>query len=185
MANTASNVSVGKPNTGGAIYYAKVSKSLVLPTATTGELTGFTPLGYISDAGLTNSNSPSTSSIKAWGGDTVLTYATEKQDTFAFRLIESKNADVLKFVYGENNVTGSLTEGLTIKANIDQGDLYAIVVDMIMSGGTAKRVVVPSCSITSIGDISYADADAIGYDIAVTAVPDASGNTHYEYIKNK
>ena len=36
---------------------------------------------------------------------------------------------------------------------------------------------------TEVGDITYADGEAIGYDTTLSAVPDAAGGTHYEYIK--
>lgn len=36
---------------------------------------------------------------------------------------------------------------------------------------------------TEVGDIVYKDDDAIGYETTLSAVPDANGQTHYEYIK--
>ena len=96
--------------------------------------------------------------------------------------IEVKNLDVLKFIYGAENVTGTLATGITIKANSKQLPDVSIVIDMILSGNTAKRVVIPSASISEVGDITYTDADPVGYETTVDCTPDSEGNTHYEYI---
>lgn len=181
MANNAENVSYGKPAVGGAIYSAPAGTTA--PTdATTTLGSAFKSLGYVSEEGVRNANSASFETVKAWGGDTVMAMQTEKSDTFAYTLIEALNVDVLKEVYGSDNVTGTLATGITIKANNKTLPPHMLVIDMILKDAL-KRIVIPNGQVTEVGEISYADADAIGYETTVLALPDASGNTHYEYIK--
>lgn len=182
MANTAGNVSAGKPALNGAVYRA--ASGTTLPTdATTALSADFKCLGYCGEDGLVNSNSPSSTDIKAWGGDTVLSIQEEKTDTFQVTLIEALNADVLKAVYGSTNVSGTLSTGVTITANAKEAEEGVWAVDMLLNSSTVKRIVIPKGKITEIGDITYSDSDPIGYEVTITALPDTSGNTHYEYIK--
>lgn len=176
------NVSAGKPLTSGGVKLAPTGTTLPTDASTALDV-AFKSLGYCSEDGLINSNSPSTTDIKAWGGDTVLTIQEEKEDTFKFTLIDSLDVEVLKAVYGSDNVSGTLSNGISITANADEPAEAIWVFEMVMNNDAVKRIVVPCGKIIEVGDISYTDSDAIGYELTIKALPDASGNTHYEYLK--
>lgn len=185
MGNNTANVSVGKPAVGGAIFSAPLGTAL--PTSATETLnTAFVCMGYVSEDGLRNNNTPTSSEIKAWGGDTVATVGTEKKDQFSYKLIEALNTDVLKAVYGSGNVSGDLTTGITVRANSADVEARAWVYDTIMSNGAMKRIVVPNGKISEVKEIVYKDNEAVGYDVSINAMPGGESfnyDTHKEYIK--
>ncbi|SDZ88075.1 hypothetical protein SAMN02745687_00917 [Lachnospiraceae bacterium NK3A20] len=175
------NVTVGKPKVGGAIFRAPVGSTL--PTDAKSTLDeAFKEMGYISEDGLTNSNSVDSDTVKAWGGDTVLNLNKGKEDAFKGTFIEALNPEVLKMVYGDRNVVGDIDTGITIKVNNDESQPYSYVFDMILKGNILKRIVLPSAKVTEVGDITYSDGDAVGYETTLSAAPDSNGTTHFEYI---
>lgn len=176
-----SNVTAGKPNVTGAIYVAPLGTTL--PTTHNASLAAeFVPLGYVSEDGLTNSNSPSNTDVKAWGGDTVLSLQTDRPDTFQFKLIETLNEDVLAEIYGSTNVVNDGNDNLAVSVKSDELVGRSWVIDMVARGNRAKRIVIPNGKISALGDIAYKDDEAVGYDVTVTDMPDSSGVYHYEYI---
>ena len=175
------NVSVGEPAVAGAIYRAPVGTTL--PTDASSSLSAsFKTFGYISEDGLTNSNSRDTSTVKDWSGADILTLQNSKTDTFTYKMMEVKNVEVLKDVYGDENVSGDIETGLTIKANAKELTAHAYVIDTLLSGGYLKRIVIPNGKVTEIADLVYKKTEAMGYEVTITALPDTEENTHYEYI---
>ena len=181
MANTAANVTAGKPAVAGGGWRAPAGSTLPTDAVTTLDA-AFKCMGYVSEDGVTNNNTPESENVKAWGGDTVLILQTAKEDTWTLTLIEALNADVLKTVYGDSNVTTG-TGTITVNATSAQLADKSFVIEMSMKGGVLKRVVIPTGSISEIGEIVYKDDEAVGYELTITALPNASGVTHFEYIK--
>lgn len=179
---TVTNVSAATPGVSGAIYRAPLGTSLP-SDATTTLGAGYVELGYVSEDGLVNTNSPETENIKEWGGTDVLNVLTEKTDEWQCTLIEVLNVNVLKAIYGANNVSGTLATGITVTANTDEQEEAIWVVDMVMRNGVLKRVVIPNGKISELGDITYKRDEAVGYEITLTGLADTYGNTHYEYIE--
>ena len=182
MSTDATKVTAGKPMVGGAVHWAPAGSTL--PTNATATLAeAYVDMGYISEDGVTNSNERESEEVKAWGGDTVLTTQTGKTDTFSLTFIESMNVEVLKRVFGEDNVSGDLENGITVKVNSKELVAGIWVIDMVLTEGYLKRIVIPNGKITEIGEISYTDSDVTGYESTITARPGTDGDTHKEYIQ--
>ena len=179
--NNANLVTVGKPKTGGAVYRAPLGTTLPEDAVST-LAAAFVNQGYISEDGLVNSNSPESEDTIAWGGDVVNSSMKQKKDTYKFKMIEAKNVEVLKTVYGDDNVSGTLATGITVKANSKELQESAWVVEEILKGNTLRRTVIPCGKITALGDIVHKDNEVTGYDATLTAYPDSDGQTHYEYM---
>lgn len=182
--NDATKVTAVKPKVTGAVFVAPLKTAL--PTDAKTELDpAFKNLGFISDDGIKNENTASTQDVKAWGGAIVNSMQKEKTDKFKMTYIEALNIDVLKFVYGKNNVEGSLETGITIKVGLEEAEPQVMVIDSVLQGGYLKRVVIPVAKLTEMGEISYSDSETLGYETTVSAFPDSNGFTHYEHIEKK
>ena len=102
-------------------------------------------------------------------------------DNFEVTFIEAMNTEVLKTVFGDSNVTEA-SGAITINVNNSAKANYIYVIDMLLKGNRAKRIVIPNGAISEVGETVYADDDVISYPVTITALADSSGNTHYEYI---
>lgn len=177
----ASNVSVGKPTAAGGIFAGNVvanppsDATTPLPNTVKG-------LGYVSDDGLANSIEVDNESITAWGGVTVLTVRTSREETFTFTFIET-NALVLAEVYGPENVSVDDETGeITVLHNAKELPPRLYVFEILMTGNKVKRIVVPNAKVNEVGDVAYVDGEPIGYEVTLGAFPDKDGNTAIEYI---
>lgn len=179
MANTASNVTTGKPKSTGGVWVA--ASGTTLPTdATTALSSTYACLGYISEDGLTMSTDMESDSIIAWGGDTVLTAQTGKTYTFTFTPIEVMNKEVWAAQFGSGNVSENSGK-LTITGDTDEVKACVFVFEIAMSDGGYMRIVVPSGKLSSLGDFSFNNSDPVGAEMEITALP-SSGTSFTVYI---
>ena len=181
MGNDAKNVSVGKPLATGAIFVAPIGTTAPTDAKTT--LDGaFKCVGYVSEDGVTNAIKTDSTPVKAWGGDAVLTTQTSREETFKFKMIEANEVS-LEQAYGKGNVAKESVSGLiTIKHNSKEKSNYIYAIELILSDNKIKRLVIPSGKVIELGDVVYKDDEAIGYEVTLSAAPDSSGNTAYEYL---
>ena len=168
----ATDVTAGKHKVGGHVFRAPLGSTI--PTdAVTALASAFIDMGYISEDGVANSNTPESA------------VQTSKDDTFKLKFISAENIEVQKMVYGSTNVTGTIsgTNGLAVTANAKELEDYIYVIEMLANGNVAHRVVIPAAKPSEIGDIVYKDDEVVGYDVTLACSADESGNTHYEYWK--
>lgn len=185
MANTLSNVVAGKPQVTGGVLMAAIGSAL--PTDVTTALDeAFLFGGYVSEDGLTENADRSTDKIRAWGGDTVKVVQTEFSLTYEFTFIEAVNADVLRTVYGADNVeTTPATEAAgtlqSVRVNSDTLPHQAFVFE-IKDGDARIRIAVPDGQVTAVGEITYVDDNVVGYSVTVEAYQDTAGVNAYKYM---
>ena len=181
MANTALNVSAGKPKVTGGIYRAPLGTAL--PTDASTALTGtYESLGYIATDGVTHAFEFESGDYRAWGGDIVLSYLTSKTNRFSFGLIEVLNKTTYETIYGPNAVSGTLSTGITVAADGSDPSEYVYVIELAMRDGAMKRIVIPEGALSEVGEVVYKDDEAVGYELTLNALPDSTNVNHYEYI---
>ena len=176
---SSASVFVGKPQVGGAIFSAPTGTDV--PTSASATLTAaFANLGYVSEDGLVNSIETNYESITAWGGDEVLKALTSRSEAFTWSFLQT-DADVLKEVYGQSNVTVE-SDTLAVIHNAATMPKRVFVFDILLTEGKVMRHVIPSRQITEVGDVNYKDGEPISYEVTLSCFPDSAGNTAYTYV---
>lgn len=181
MAN-ANEVTTGVRRTLGGVYRAPLGTTL--PTDASSTLaSAYVDMGFISEDGITKSRSTETTDIKEWGGTTVHVIQTSKEVTLSFQELATLNVDVIKSIYGEDNVTGSMAAGLKVTETDAEPEEAVWVVDIECLDGTLERMVIPRGKISELGDEVYKRDEAVAYDITLTCLPDNTGAKVYTYYK--
>ena len=186
-APNARNVAAAKPFAGGGIYWAPLSTALPTDEATALPA-AFKPLGFVSEDGVQPTRDTSIVKIKAWGGDIVAALLADESRSFEFTLLEVFYEEVLKFVYGAENVTITApTASVGTKyAVTDKGgkrDNVILVFDM-RHGSKRRRLVVPIADYNLTGEQPYVDNALTAYTVTVEAIKDSSGVRVYDYGQN-
>lgn len=158
MALSADNVNVAVT---GKVYVAPTSATA--PTGSDSTLTGFTELGYVSADGITVTHDRSTSQIRAWqNSDLVREVTTEATTTYALMLLES-NEDVIETYFG-----ATITGGKVQVNPSATGGRKSWVIDVV-DGADVIRHYIPTGEVTSVEAQTFANGEAIGYGITITA----------------
>lgn len=186
MANpNVGNVLVGKPLVTGGILVAPLGTPLPTSIATVLNA-AFAALGYVTDAGLTKSDAISSNTVYSWGGGIIATPQKSREVMFKFVVAEHFNALGHSAVYGDQNVVATPSGSshgnqLAISGNTMVTPPRKAWVFEIYGGAGRDRIVVPAAQVTAVGDVVYKDDDIASRELTLTAFPDSSGNSYYEY----
>lgn len=171
MMPKAANVLTGKPKVTGGIRYGR-GVTTFPEDATSALDESLLDAGYVNSDGLVQTIDASDEKIIAWGGDVVKIVRTEHSVSYAFTLIESSNANALKLMFGEENVTVSADQ---ISVDIKAGMVPRASFVFDMADEKSIRAVVKDGQPSLSGDVNFVDGDVISYPITVEAFPADDG----------
>ena len=177
------DVLVGIPDSSGGLWVGDLIKDTALLPGADDDLAtaGFVPAGFIGEDGVTEANDRDTDKIKAWGGDTVRVIQNDHTITYSFTFLELGNAEVLKLIYGDENVEVS-GDQIQVKKNSQVLPHKTWVIEVFDRGADRKiRLVVPDGQITETGERNFTHSDVISMEVTIEAFVDANGNKGYEY----
>lgn len=180
MANNSANITSTNPADGGELHRAALGSTL--PVDAVEDLdAAFNGLGFTGEDGFVITQARSTEDKRAYGGDVVYSLQTEYGVSVQVTVYESQNAEVLKTVFGDDNVDSDAVTGTTtVLYNKKRLPRSVFVSDHITDQGLLRQVI-PIGQVTEVGDVSLVHTDILMYQLTITAYPDADGNYMYEY----
>lgn len=144
-------------------------------------------LGHIGEDGVTETKDRTIDRRRNWGGDVVKVLQTEYTQTYKWTFLESLNADVLKMVYGDDNVDidigadGALNA--VVRKNKRKLKRRTWCIDSIDTELDANyRDWIIQGQIVETGDVTLVHSDVIAYDVTVEAFPDPAGDNAIQWI---
>lgn len=166
MALDSTNVDVAVT---GTVSYAPVATAA--PTDAVAALdAAFRDVGYISDDGVSEAIDKSTNNIVAWQGSAVVrTVVTESSIAVTFTMIET-NANSVELFYAD---AVDATDGSVEIDPSQTGGRRRLVLDYV-DGTKFARLFLPQGEVTSVGEVTYASGEAVGYQVTVTGYPDST-----------
>src|SRR5690606_22565780 len=136
----------------------------------------FNGLGFTGEDGFVVSQNRSTEDKRAYGGDVVYSLQTEYGVSIQVTVYESQNAEVLKTVFGDDNVTvDGVTGTTTVKYNKTRLPRSVFVTDHVTDQSLLRRVV-PVGQVTEVGDITLLHTYFRIYPLTISAYPNAQPN---------
>lgn len=175
--NQTGNVSVGKGSAGAYAWIAPYGTELPSDN-TTAPGAGFKVLGFISEDGITFSDSFDSTTHNDMNGNAIATSAGAVEKTAAFTWVELKKS-TLDLVYGSDNVTDENGKIEYTDKGPDQ-TLWSMVFDFVLGGSRKWRVVVPQCKLNELGDMTINYQELVGRESTMGVLYDSKVNGYYK-----
>lgn len=186
--NDKSNITIGKPTEGGAVFWAPAGTTL--PTSADEELDpAFENLGYVTADGVTISTEEERDDIEAWGPEDVMSAETAYRKTASLALLETSRKSVLEFLYGKSNVYDNGDGKLSWDDTGEPLPRGVLIVDTLQNNGNAsprvKRQIFGDAQfVDRSGDHVYNNSDPLSYPIVVKAFKfTPAGETKQTYVR--
>ena len=166
------DVNLGTGRASGYFYHAP--KNTALPASPLAELgTGWTEVGYIAEDGITWSTGRSSEPLKDWANKIRRQLQNEPTGTVAAPII-STTAEVLKTIFGEDNVTeaaATTAHGKLVSVEVAEGVVSGeeAFLFIMKDGNDAMMLGTTNGFITALEDISFQPGSAITWNATVSA----------------
>lgn len=182
------NVLVGAPDVSasGGFWIGKVvTDEALFPKNATDEWNPgleFVTAGFISEDGVTKSVDKSTEKIKDWNLDVVIVVTTEHDVKLSVTFLESANADVLKMIYGDDNV---IIDGddIHVRETSDDPPHRSIGFDIKGQADARARGFAADVQVTTAPEVTFVKKDIIKYEVELECFSDVTNAKFHQFMK--
>ena len=183
----ASNVIAPKPMSviGGVFVCTEDAKKITDNVDLSAPPAGVTleAIGYLTDAGPKRSISNSTSKVKAWGGDVILSTREGAEASVEIPVAEYLNPTGHKLVYGDANVTVS-GKNITIVGKLNEIPPHRAIVVVVNTDVAKGTIVYGDAQAVIDGDVEMNGKDIMSNTLKLDLFP-VEGAFYREYwVKN-
>lgn len=189
------NVMVGAPDvsvSGGVWIGKEITDPELFPTGaaelgdTVATAAGLVTGGYITSDGVSESEDRSTEKVLDWNLDVIDIVETDYSMQLTTTFAEAANADVLRFIYGDDNVEvipgDAETSEVYVKKGARQPGNVAFMFDTKGKGAMKGRGFAASCQVASVGEITYTKGGLIQYNVTIDVLNDTTGTYLHSWM---
>ncbi|MFI6042279.1 hypothetical protein ACIA8C_11630 [Nocardia sp. NPDC051321] len=170
----------------GGVLVGKIGAKVPKSASEAIDLSALKPLGYISEDGIESKGERKTETVKDWNADIIAKLQTEHSVSFGFTLYAVWDEDVLKEIFGQDQV-------VPIPATATTGKQYTVTEKGLvlprrswvfdMKNDVKKlRIVLPNATISQVTERKFVSKELAGFSVTVEAFKDDDGVKAYRYL---